>query len=1153
MTHAKHECLPRRRSLATAVSLVFLLAGAAHAQTYPLPEIVSGTTLTYEQYYDGNVVPVGVIQGSVTIHPVPPYPAQLGGAGISVFRGASVTINPNLGVPGVVAVTSDYRAGAPNDALYIANGTVNIVASQAGVLLTGVGEQVHGVYMPESSQGSSVLTGANVTIVTTGLKADGMRPYGASSTINLSDTSITVNGQDSWGVRSWGGSNITLTNSTVTSNGAVGTGTGAGAGGVQVYNGSIANINGNSTITTAVAGNLGLNAESGGTLNTNTDPNTPGTVTVSTTGAGSHAVRIGTANGNLNRLSLSTTQNSTYGLLVNGTSTVTGSQVAVNTQGTSAYGMWISGSTTATLNGGSITTQGQTAYGLLSGSGAATVNLSDFAIATHGTQAYGIYGWTGSTTNFAGGAITTDQASTYGIYANAGTVNLLRSSATGAGTSITTAGTNAYAVRIQNGGIFNATGATIRSTGAGTAAIVFDAPQTLSGVLISAPTPGLPTLPATTPLLPSSDPAPPFAIDTPVPAAPTDLGSDVPSPALTAVSRAGIAAPLRAGGYNMTLQDTTVTSDNGVALWIYGGIANVNLTNSTLSGGGGAINASARSGLGATLNLDASNSTITGRIYTDSSSTSVVNLSNNSVWHVTASSNVTELNNANSLIDFPVTALLTSAPTSQGSYRNVTIGNGYTGGSGAVALNTYLNEGGALSNQYTDRLLIQGSAIGTTTLRIRPTTGSPGALTSPSGVITNNEGISLVQVAGTSTFNAFSLPGGYVVAPNSPYEYRIYAYGPGSAHGAADPTQNLVSTGAGYWDYRLQSAYVSPGGGVDPEEPGNPGGGVDEPVPPDARREVAPQVASYLSAPAAFLQAGMTDIDSLHRRLGEVRDDRILGRDRGPGEMFMRGYGGSFKYRSNQSFQAFGYDMNADYGAIQIGGNLFKHFTDNGTWRFGAAGSMGWLHYEPNAIDGPSTTRASVYRLYGYGTYQSQQGWYVDGIASVGWFNGRTTTEARGDVAPMRGNSYAASIEAGYPLALAYGMNLEPQLQFVGQHLGFDNVTDADGLSVNIGSQNQFTGRLGVRLTRPFDVSTGRITPYFGFDVIHAFVGGTSVQVSDAMFQTGRYGDSMMFSLGVNSVQGASFSLYGRVSYQKSFGTGGMRGVLVNVGAKYAF
>ncbi|WP_353193817.1 autotransporter outer membrane beta-barrel domain-containing protein [Pandoraea pnomenusa] len=1149
MTHATHARPPRRHPLALAVSLVFLSLQGAYAQTYPDSVIESESNLNYEQYYDGNVVPTGTIQGTVTIRPVPPYPAQLGGAGVSVFRGAVVTINPNLGTPGLVSITSDAYPGAPNDALWIANGTVNIVASTAGVLLTGNGESVHGVYMPESASGNSLLTGANVTIVTNGLKADGMRPYGSTSTIDLTDTSITVNGQDSWGVRSWGGSNITLTNTKITSNGAVGTGTGAGAGGVQVYNGSIATINGDSTITTAVAGNLGLNAESGGTLNTNADPNTPGTVVVSTTGAGSHAVRIGTATGNLNRLSLSTTQNSTYGLLVNGTSTVTGSQVAVSTLGTSAYGMWISGSTTATLNGGAITTNGQTAYGLLSGSGAATVNLSDFAIATHGTQAYGIYGWTGSTTNFAGGSITTDQASTYGIYANAGTVNLLTSSATGAGTSITTTGTNAYAVRIQNGGMFNASGATLRATGSGTAAIVFDAPQTLAAVQVGA-TPGLPAMPANTPELPSTTAPPPLAIVTPIPAAPTETGSDVVDPPTVG---SPLAAPPRAGGYNMTLQNTTVTSDSGVALWIYGGVANVNLVNTTLSGGGGAINASTRSGIGATLNLDASQSTLTGRIYTDATSTSVVNLSNNSVWHVTASSNVTELNNANSLIDFPVTAALTSAPLSQASYRNVSIGNNYSGSSGTLGLNTYLNEGGALTNQFSDRLLVKGGASGTTLLQIKPVAGSPGALTSPSGVITNDEGISVVQVAGASTFNAFQLAGGYVVGESSPYEYRLYAYGPGSAHGTADASQNLVSTGAGFWDYRLQTAYVTPGGDVDPESPGNPGGEVDVPVPPDARREVAPQVPSYISAPTALLHAGLMDMDSLHRRLGEVRDDRELGRDRGPGEMFMRGYGGSMKYFSNQSFQSFGYDMKGDYGAIQVGGNLFRQFTDDGTWRFGAAGSLGWLHYEPTAIDGPSSTRTSNYRLYGYGTYQSQQGWYVDGIVSVGWFNGRVTTDARGEVAPMRGTSYAASVESGYPLALAYGLNLEPQLQFVGQHLSFTNMTDVDGLKVNIGAQNQVTGRLGVRLTRPVEVSTGRITPYLGFDLVHAFVAGTSVQVSDAVFQSGKYGDAMVFSLGVNGTPSQNFSLYGRVAYQQSFGSGGMRGVLVNVGAKYVF
>jgi len=500
----------KRNRVAAAVSLALLAVEVAHAQVYPNPVIASGSNLTYEQYYDGTKVPVGVIEGSVTIHPAPPYPSQLGGAGVSVFRGASVTIDPNLGVPGVVAITSDYRSGAPNDALYIANGTVNIVASGAGVTLTGNGDTVHGVYMPQASTGTSLLTGANVTASTNGNTADGIRIYGANSTIALKDTRITVNGSSSWGVLSWGGSNTTLTDSSIAS---IGTG-----GGVRVYNGSIGTLDGNSFVSTAAAGSIGLQALSGGFINTNTDANTPGTVTVQTTGAGSHAVQISTATGNLNRLALQTTQASTYGLQENGSSTLTGSQIAIATQGASAYGMWVSGSSTATLTSGSITTQGASAYGLLAGSGATTVNLSDFTIATHGGSGHGIYGWTGSTTNFSGGSIATDQAGTYGIYVNAGTVNLLPSAM--GGTSVDTSGANAYGVRIQNGGTFNATGATVHASGAGGAGIVFDAPATLAASPLTGATPGLPGMPPTTPEQDTAAPPPPLAIDIEEPAPP---------------------------------------------------------------------------------------------------------------------------------------------------------------------------------------------------------------------------------------------------------------------------------------------------------------------------------------------------------------------------------------------------------------------------------------------------------------------------------------------------------------------------------------------------------------------------------------------------------------------------------------------------------
>ncbi|MGH8463121.1 MAG: hypothetical protein ACRER5_03175, partial [Pseudomonas sp.] len=221
-----------RRQQPTALTLAIaglLVAGSAGAQSYPTPIIPSGSVLTYEQFFDGDVVPVGLIQGTVSIHPVPPYPAQLGGAGVSVFDGAQLTVDPNQGTPGVVTITSDYRSGAPNDALYIANGSVDIIASPFGVDLIGNGQSVHGVYIPESTRGPSRLTAANTRIQTNGASADGLRIYGPRSTAQLTDSQVTVTGTAAWGLLSWGGSSTTFIDSRITL-------PGTGAGGVWAYN-----------------------------------------------------------------------------------------------------------------------------------------------------------------------------------------------------------------------------------------------------------------------------------------------------------------------------------------------------------------------------------------------------------------------------------------------------------------------------------------------------------------------------------------------------------------------------------------------------------------------------------------------------------------------------------------------------------------------------------------------------------------------------------------------------------------------------------------------------------------------------------------------------------------------------------------------------
>ncbi|MGF6919668.1 autotransporter domain-containing protein [Paraburkholderia sp. 40] len=113
-------------------------------------------------------------------------------------------------------------------------------------------------------------------------------------------------------------------------------------------------------------------------------------------------------------------------------------------------------------------------------------------------------------------------------------------------------------------------------------------------------------------------------------------------------------------------------------------------------------------------------------------------------------------------------------------------------------------------------------------------------------------------------------------------------------------------------------------------------------------------------------------------------------------------------------------------------------------------------------------------------------------------------------------NNYSASVEADYPFALPDHFDVESQLQLLGQHLSVHVAADADGLAVNIDSQNELIGRLGARMTRPFDIASGRLMPYPGIDVLYAFAGGKNVEISEARFTSGTIGDTVQSSVGVN-------------------------------------
>ena len=462
------------------------------------------------------------------------------------------------------------------------------------------------------------------------------------------------------------------------------------------------------------------------------------------------------------------------------------------------------------------------------------------------------------------------------------------------------------------------------------------------------------------------------------------------------------------------------------------------------------------------------------------------------------------------------------------------------GGRGVVAVSTLLNDGGPLSHQQTDRLLVFGNASGASSLTVNAF--GLGAFTTPDAPSANH-GISIVQVAGTSSVGAFTLPGGYVDG-GTPYRYQLYAFGPGSPNGSASASQSLVGNAGANWDYRLENVYVSPVGPVTPVEP----------LPPDSRPELAPQIPAYVVLPNALFNAGLQDLDSLHRRLGEIRDDQLV---KGPtdGEVFIRGYGAALNDKSSRSFSDYGINSTQDYGATQFGANWIARSTADGTLRAGLAASLGQLWYEPHALDGASSGLFDTETLVGALTWQSRAGWYVDGLVAGGLFNGTVSTGTKGQVLSTNGTSVAASLEAGYPIALGWqGLALEPQLQIVYQNLNFARKADVDGVDVNPGVQTQGVFRGGARLVKPFASSDGALyTAYLKANVITGIGGGGTIMLGADPFPTSTFGTSIQVGAGANGKINRNLSIYGDVAWQDGVAGGGSRGWLVNGGLRYAF
>ncbi len=459
---------------------------------------------------------------------------------------------------------------------------------------------------------------------------------------------------------------------------------------------------------------------------------------------------------------------------------------------------------------------------------------------------------------------------------------------------------------------------------------------------------------------------------------------------------------------------------------------------------------------------------------------------------------------------------------------------------GQLALNTLMNEGGAKAMQHTDRLLVENNVSGVTMIDVRQegVNADTGAVTDldRNEFISSNEGISVVQVAGNSTADAFVLKGGYVSA--GAFRYDLYAFAPG----ASDPAQRYVSgAGSNYWDYRLANAFVCPTG-TDCT---------------NLRLGLTPEAPAYISLTNGLAQYGSQNIDDLHKRLGELREQDFNGDNK---EVFARYVRSDYTYHTNVDPKNYGFDFDLDTNILQVGGNFLKLRNEDSLFRVGLAWSHGDSDLKSDAVDGYSKTKLKSDSAALFLTWHNKKNAYIDGVLTYDWHEAKVNTNDYGQVDKIKGNSWSASIEGGYPYVFDNGYTLEPQAQLTYQELSLKDTVDEKGARVQFGKHSQTIGRLGVRADKTWITEDGKLfTPYLRLNYYQSWGGASSVNISDsrsqsggASFKGGDFGQALQVGLGLTATFKNNFSLYGEVDYQKEINAG-MRGVRFNIGGKWLF
>lgn len=516
-----------------------------------------------------------------------------------------------------------------------------------------------------------------------------------------------------------------------------------------------------------------------------------------------------------------------------------------------------------------------------------------------------------------------------------------------------------------------------------------------------------------------------------------------------------------------------------------------------------------------------------------------------------------------------------------GATDRLTINGNYTGLGGLLLIQTELGDDSSAS----DRLVLSGgTASGSTGIAVVNVGGA--------GAQTTADGIMVVQAVNgaTSTASAFALDA--PVAAGA-FEYYLFKGGagagsaenwylrstlttpatpaaaPGALEPAPQPEPEPPQTEAPPPPSELPPVPVPTEGDannppVDPTPPVQVGDPEPEapPAPPEAPPADPPpppppvptavpdlptpapgqqillyrvEVPVYSAVPPVAEHLMMTTLGTFHERRGE---QSLLSSDTDLQPVWGRIFGQDAKMALSgtvsPSFDGTLFGLQAGFdligretasGSVDRAGLFLAYGSMNGDLRGQALGREGL------AVGSLDVSGTSV---GGYWTRIGKAGWYLDGVLMATFFGG-SATSSRDIGIDVGGTGVTASLEGGYPFALGQGWTLEPQAQLVWQHLSLDDAKDRFS-SVSFDSDDDVTGRIGLRLQGETVLNGTPLQPYLKANLWHNFGGTDTVDFEGTDISTESRSTSFEFGGGVVAKVTDKVSVFATGDYTTNLG-----------------